>query len=177
MTNQHKAGIALIAVLLLLKFAVQPWWQWQTEKRDNIQLLHMNKNRLENLQDRVALLAQQQQVIDENYRVLDNLWLNNSVAQPQVLVLRHLESLAEQYQVELSPRNIADPIQRPIAGLPISIFVSGHPQNIQRFIIDIESLQPIGLVYGIRFIKPRPFDEHINALFDVLFLLKPDEAA
>ncbi|CAM5217200.1 hypothetical protein [Alishewanella longhuensis] len=106
MNNQHKAGVALIAVLLLLKFAAQPWWQWQVEKRESIQLLQMNKNRLENLQDRVALLAQQQQVIDENFKLLNGLWLNDSVAQPQVLVLRHLERLAGQYQVELSARNI-----------------------------------------------------------------------
>lgn len=177
MTNQHKAGIALIVMLVLLKFAVQPWWQWQAEKRENIQLLHMNKSRLENLQDRVALLEKQQLVIDENYKLLDNLWLNNNVSQPQVLVLRHLERLAALYQVELSPRNIGEPMQAPIAGLPMSLFISGHPQNVHRFIIDIESLQPIGLVYGVRYIKPRPFDDHITTLFDVLFLLKPDEAA
>ncbi|CAM5205883.1 hypothetical protein [Alishewanella longhuensis] len=175
MNNQHKAGVALIAVLLLLKFAAQPWWQWQVEKRESIQLLQMNKNRLENLQDRVALLAQQQQVIDENFKLLNGLWLNDSVAQPQVLVLRHLERLAGQYQVELSARNIGDPIKAPLSGLPLSLFLSGHPQNVNRFLLDLESIQPVGIIYGIRFVKPRPFDKHITSTLDVLILIKPEE--
>lgn len=175
MNNQHKAGVALIAVLLLLKFAVQPWWQWQVEKRDAIQLLQMNKNRLENLQDRVALLEQQQQVIEENYKLLNSLWLTDSVAQPQVLVLRHLERLAGQYQVELSARNIGEPIKAPLSGLPMSLFLSGHPQNVNRFLLDLESVQPIGLIYSVRFVKPRPFDKHITSTLDVLVLIKPEE--
>lgn len=175
MTSQHKAGLALIAVLVLLKFAVQPWWQWQAEKRETIQLLQMNKNRLENLQDRVALLEQQQQAIDENYKQLNDLWLTDSIAQPQVLVLRHLERLAGQYQVEFSARNIGEPIKAPLSGLPISLFLSGHPQNINRFLIDLEGTQPIGIIYGVRFVKPRPFDKHITSTLDVLVLIKPEE--
>lgn len=175
MTSQHKTGIALIVLLALFKFVVQPWWQWQSEQRDSIQVLQMSKNRLENSQERVALLEKQKQIIDDNYKLLNELWLTDSVAQPQVLVLRHLERLAGQYQVELSARNIGEPVTVPLSGLPLSLFLTGHPQNIQRFLIDLESIKPIGIIYGIRFVKPRPFDEHITSTLDVLILLKPEE--
>ncbi|MDP5134933.1 hypothetical protein ORJ04_03105 [Rheinheimera baltica] len=174
--DYRKTGIVLIVLLVLLKFAVVPWFNWVSLKTSNIHQVSQSVGRLEQVQLRTEALQQHGELINRAYTKLADLWLANGAAQPQVVILRHLENLAGDSGVELNPRNIGQPIEQPISSLPLSLFVNGHPQNVSQFLVSIEREQPAAIITGARLVKARPYDKKITAVLDVLFLLAPKEA-
>lgn len=167
--------LALLAVLVIVKFILVPWLEWVNQKTANINQLSVNEMRLSNVQQRSVQLMAQQKAIDENYATLESVWLKVPASQRTVQVLKHLEALAKNNNVELNARNTGQVDENNTTTLPASAFVRGKPQDVYRLIAQLESGSPRILFSAIRLVKANSAASEITGTLELLVPLAPGE--
>tara|TARA_R110002126_G_scaffold10245_43_gene46609 strand:- start:15633 stop:16169 length:537 start_codon:yes stop_codon:yes gene_type:complete len=176
LTKQHKAGLALIIVLVMIRFVIVPWLNWTDSKVEAIQALNQNKKRFQSIQLRNVQLTTQEQTIADGYQRLSALWFAGKTAQAPVQVLQHVEQLAQKHQVELSTRQTGQPaVTEGASVMPVSLFVQGRPQYIYAFLASLESQQPLAVVQNLRLTKPSAASQNMTATLDLNILLQPED--
>lgn len=173
--NNKPLMLAVLAVLVLAKFVLVPWLDWVTQKTANINQLTLSEMRLSNVQQRATLLLAQQKAIDENYVSLEAMWLNVPDTQRTIQVLKHLETQAKTFNVELNARNTGQIDERDAIVLPASVFVKGKPQDVYRLITQLESDKPRIVFSAIRLVKASTASSEVTGTLELLVPLAPGD--
>lgn len=174
--KKNVAGLALIAILVLVKFVVVPWTDWLAEKSMTVQQLATSVERFQTVSERKAELQQQQVQVEKLHSQLQQLWADKAMTNNSVGILKHVESLAVASGVTLSSRSAAAAVTQQTTTVPVKLFVDGTPQQVFEFIYRLESGAPLMLIHRLALNKAGGVDEKLTANIELATLAEFEEA-
>lgn len=164
----RKQGLIIIAVLLVLRFAVVPWHQWLSagfEQRDEFS---QRLERLARIQQRQAgagealvELKRQREQMEESLLTV------RSTADATVQILRRVEQLAGEQGVELRNKDVGDLVAGELPLMPLTIYVGGDALAMTRFVQALETGKPRIVVTDAALNNPRGRFGDINAILQL----------
>lgn len=174
--RKNAAGLALIALLLLMKFVVLPWVEWIEERSATVQQLATSVERFQTVSARKAELQQQQTQVEKLRAELEKLWADKAMSSNAVGILKHIESQAVASGITLTSRSSAAPVTLETTTVPVKLFVEGSPQQVFDFIYRLESGTPLMLIHRIALNKAGSVDEKVTANIELATLAEFEEA-
>lgn len=175
MPARQKLWLTLLAILLIVRFALQPWLQWVNEKTAAIQQLQFNIARLNVIDQRAAQLESIAADLDTNYAILKNRLLAGNQSSAPLAVALHLDALAKKHHVDIQNRNTGTIQEGDVRTLPVSFFARGNPANIIRLITELEQAVPKMHVVNATLAIPNVRATQLNANLSILVYLQPED--
>ena len=171
--QKNQFGLALVAILIILRFVLVPWLDWLDAKAAQVSQLATSVQRFQNVTQRHSLLVEKQQQIQESYRQLDKLWASGSEQQNSLAVLQYIEGAAKQHNISLKNRSARDAVVAKTTSIPVRMFAEGTPEALVNFIVQLETGQPKILIRKLTLTKPNKLSKVLVANFEMIVVAKP----
>lgn len=173
LNDRQKAGLFIVTMLIFMKFILVPWLGWVQERSESIQQLIFSQDKLQQVNEKNQILAQQQQQIEASFQKLEAIWLDKPAHQISVESLQYLESVSQQYGVEVRTKN-AGTVQKAGSAefLPVNFIVSGTAESVLSMLAALENGVPKTVVATGLYSRPNAVSKTMIANLELQILVK-----
>lgn len=173
--QKNQLGLALVAILVLLRFVIVPWLEWLDEKADVVSQLATSAQRFQNVTQRHTALVEKEQQIQQSYQQLEKLWVSGSEQQNSLTVLQYIEAAAQQHNVSLKNRSAREAVVAATTSIPVRMFAEGSPESLLNFIAQLETGHPAMIIRKLTLTKSNEVAPTLVANFEMIVIVKPKQ--
>lgn len=170
-SQKHKTGLIVIAILAFMRFVVMPWIEWSNAKAANISQLNTSVARFSDIQKRQQQLSAREEQLAASINALKGLTGELDMYSSSE-ALRIIEGLAQKNNIQLRSRMPGQATVQPVPHIPVAINAVGAPEAIYQFVADLEQNQPRVVIAQLVMRKAGLTAQELNANINLLVLVQ-----
>ncbi|MGR6840814.1 hypothetical protein ACU5DF_17865 [Aliivibrio wodanis] len=135
----NKLSIALILILVGLKFLVQPWFEWVELTSSEVSQKEKSYLKLSALDQKQEFALKEIERLQVELAPFDSRKLPASRAKSTTITLDYIKMLGERSDIKVVHQRLGEIQNGTLAYIPLEMFVEGNPVSLALFIKELET--------------------------------------